>query len=234
MIATQANKYAVSGMLAGAPKTAEADLTSLLTSEDLFRMAYVPFVVAGLVWDYVDSVLGLAAQMRIAELKPLCRAVRRLRADYDRQRSLFFDATHIAREQENMIVYEDGVADIMSLFLRNVKADIEVHYPQLQPAYRYLLSGVYQCVITLDALFIYTSRQEDALSRKVRKPVGHILPASLRTLRSLLPQFIGDKPASSQFAAMCSEFSRTFAAQMGLVGIADKSQGENQTQDCQS
>lgn len=195
-------------------------LSKILDRDTLFRFAYVPFVIAELVWDYADTILTLSAMMRTGA-KKLCRAVRELRRDYERERAQFIDQTHKDSEVENMYVFEDGVKDIYTQMLVNVRCDLKSEYPSLDKDSIDLLTAVYQCDITLQSLILYTQQQTAKIERIVGHQIGKILPAQIYKLARLIPEFVGDKPASENFNKLKKQYEKTFATQIALIELSD-------------
>lgn len=195
-------------------------LSKILDRDTLFRFAYVPFVIAELAWDYADTVLTLSAMMKTGA-KKLCRAVRELRREYERERARFIDQAHKDSEVENMYVFEDGVKDIYTQMLVNVRCDLNSEYPSLDKDSVDLLTAVYQCDITLQSLILYTQQQTSKIERIVGHRIGKILPAQVYQLARLMPEFIGDKPASERFNKLKKQYEKTFATQIALIELND-------------
>ncbi len=197
----------------------ELRLSRLLDRETLFRFAYVPFVIAQLVWDYADTILTIAAWLRITETKPLCRAIKELRRDYDRIRAPYIDKAHANSEIENGYVFEDCVKSITDQLLLNLRIDIRSEYPEIEPEYLNFLLAVYQCDITLKSLLLYVRRQTDIIAKKIDRHVGRILPDAVYKLDKLILEFVGDKPVSKKFDNLKRQYIETFATQIALVGL---------------
>lgn len=195
-------------------------LSKILDRDTLFRFAYVPFVIAELAWDYADTVLTLSAMMKTGA-KKLCRAVRELRREYERERARFIDQAHKDSEVENMYVFEDGVKDIYTQMLVNVRCDLNSEYPSLDKDSVDLLTAVYQCDITLQSLILYTQQQTSKIERIVGHRIGKILPAQVYQLARLMPEFVGDKPASERFNKLKKQYEKTFATQIALIELND-------------
>lgn len=212
-------------------KEEEWRLSQMLDSETTMRFAYVPFVIAKLVWDYADTLLSEVARMKLSETKPLCRAIRQLKREYDQIRAPYIDSKHEDSEEENMYVYEDGVARIMNQCLSNVRIDLKSEYPELdEEEYLPFLVAVYQCDITLKSLLLYTERMTAKVAQIIDRHVGHILPESLYKLNRLVLEFVGDKPVSEKFKILKKKYIETFATQMALVELSEvKEEDENST-----
>lgn len=205
------------------PKTQEDEerrLSRLLDEETLFRFAYVPFVIAQLVWDYADTILNMATLLHITQTRKLSRTIKELRRDYDQVRAPHIDAAHEASEVANMYVFENSVAGITQLLLVNLKIELNREYPELEADYLAFLIAVYQCDITLKALLLYTRRQTDRIAKKIDRNVGHILPEAIYRLGKLIPEFVGDKPVSDRFAKQKQQYIETYATQIALAELS--------------
>lgn len=219
---SKSNGYKIKYVIFDEPKHHEDEemrLSRLLDKDTLFRFAYVPFVIAQLVWDYADTILTMAAWLRISETKKLCRAVRELRRDYDRIRAPHIDAAHEASEVSNMYVFEDCVADITKQLLLNLRINLKSEYPELDEEYLGYLIAIYQCDITLKALLQYTAKQTERIAKKINRNVGHILPESVYKLNRLVLEFVGDKPVTEKFATLKQKYIDTFATQIALIEL---------------
>ncbi len=194
-------------------------LSKLLDNESLFRFAYVPFVIAKLVWDYADTILDIVSRLRIRETKALSRTIKTLRREYEQFRAPYIDEFHEQSENENMIVFEDGVSDIMAQMILNVRCDLKMEYPDIDNDYMLLLIAVYQCDITLRALLLYAERQAESVAKKLDKYVGPILPRQMYALKALVIEFVGDMPPSERFSTLKKQYIETFANQMALIEL---------------
>ncbi len=200
----------------------ELKLSEILDSETLMRFAYIPFVVAQLAWDYADTVIDVSTLLRLHPTKKLCRAIRELKRRYDNVRAEFTNYAHRDSEIDNMYVFEDGVSDLFSLYLKNIEFDLKKEYPDLEGDYKVMLLSVYQCHIVLKAIYRYAEMQRDKIEKIVGHRIGDILPVELRKLDILIMEFIGDKPVSSQFDVQQKTYAQCIANRMCLVELNDK------------
>lgn len=191
----------------------------MLDSETLFRFAYVPFVICELVWDYAETIVSLSKYLKLHETKPLSRSLKELRASYDHRRAQFVDGKHRASEQENMLVFEEGVRSIFKLYVTNLRCDLKSEYPELQPSHLDLMEAVYQCQILLKSLYRYAEGQERKIARMLKRNVGHVLPEEIYRLGHIIAAYIGDKPISEQFRKQQDTYAATLANQIALVGL---------------
>lgn len=193
--------------------------------EELFRFAYVPFVIAELVWDYADTVLSIAR--RCTATNKLRRAIIEARKEYDSLRKQFIDKNNRDREIENMYVFENGVKRIADQMLLNIHLDIDSEYPDLEPQERSMLVAVYQCHVFSKALIRYTQRQSARIEKKTGFPLGKILPDSYYIMDRLIPEYIGDKPASKRLKDLLKQYIVSLSTQMGLIVLDDTPQEDN-------
>jgi hypothetical protein len=200
---------------------AEIKLSKVLSREELFRFAYVPFVIASLVWDYVDTIFTFVTWHKIEETKKLTRYIRGLKEDYDRLRQPYIDMEHANSEQENMLIYEDAVMGITKQMLTNIRIDLTQEYPQLEKEWIDYLLSIQQAHVLLSALILYVKRQTAKIAKKINAKVGNILPPQMYRLNEVLPQYMGNRPMSPRFATLKRQYINTFATQIALIGLND-------------
>lgn len=199
----------------------EHKLSEILDTETLMRFAYVPFVVAQLAWDYADTIINIASFLRLHPTKKLCRAVRELKRQYDIVRDEFTNHAHRDSEIDNMYVFEDGVSDLFSLYLKNIEFDLKKEYPDLDGEYRSYLLAIYQCHIVLQSIYRYAEMQTKKIEKIVGHKIGDVLPSELRRLDILVIAFVGDKPISEKFDAQQKTYAQCLANRMALVELND-------------
>lgn len=196
-------------------------IETMFNREELFRFAYVPFVIAELVWDYADTVIIMAQRLNSPACRRLSRAIRNARAEYNHLRHRYIDAESREREIENGYVFEEATKRITNQMMLNVRIDINREYPALNEESRDLLLAVYQCHITSRALLRYLDRESAKVSKRVGHTIGKMLPPSYYVMDKLIPEYIGDKPASARFRKLMNEYINTFATQIALVELND-------------
>ncbi len=202
------------------------EIARILSREELFRFSYVPFVIAELVWDYADTVMICAQHIGNPATRRLSREIRNARTEYERLRQRHIDADNREREIENGYVFEDGVHDITSQMLVNIQCDIRSAYSDLNDDSRDLLIATYQCHVTSAALLKYIEKQRRDVARRLNRNVGNILPPSYMVMHRLIPEYIGDKPATPRFRDLMNKYIDTFATQIGLVELTDTPENE--------
>ncbi len=192
-------------------------LAEKLDGEPLVRFAYVPFVVARLVWDYADSITDMAAYLRISETKALSRTVKELRRQYEHECEpyILFEQS----DEGNMYAYEEGVGRITRQMLVNITADLHSEYPGRGEDYVQFLAAVYQCGVTLKALLAYCAWQGKKVEKILELPIGRYMPGQLYRLNELIPMYVGDKPVSERLTRLLQEYVETFVTQMSLIRI---------------
>lgn len=201
-------------------------VAQMFDRETLFRFAYVPFVIAELVWDYADTVIIAAINLGQPETRKLSRAIRDARREYEHLRYEVINNDTRNREIENGYVFEDAVNDITRQMLLNVRLDINSEYPDLEDKSRDLLLSVYQCYITSRALLKYLDRESAKVEKRVGHRIGRMLPPPYYVMDALIPEFIGDKPASDKFKKLMQTYIDTFANQIALIELNDVSPEE--------
>lgn len=163
-----------------------------LSEDAVFSLTYVPFVIAEVAWDYIDSILNIAVLMRLRETKPLCRTMKELRKEYDRERFAIINDKWRASETENMIMFQEELAQTyFSPVLKQYREAIEAEHGKIDDNSLMLVLSAYMCDTVLEAL----QRYERAQSKIVRAIIGYditIRPKQLDTVKRLVLQFCGD------------------------------------------
>lgn len=160
--------------------------------DELAYMGVKLYIIGSLVWDYTESVLDLAAQMKIPGApKKLSRAIRAVHRDYNRLRSYDLDAEHVEKERELAELFEDINRKDFSELCKGLVEEIREE-TNLNDEYVYLVEGVQMAMTVLDTLVLYAA-QCDTFIRKYYPQVPHsILPDHFKQLAILLPEYAGD------------------------------------------
>ena len=188
-----------------------------LSREELFRLAYVPFVVAELVWDYADTVVCTSARLGSRATRNLSRMVRRLRERYDHTRYRFIGPAERNREVDNSLIFEETIKNHSDQLLMHIRLAMKNETPNLLPEWRTMFTAVYQCHVLSRALMVYTTDQEAKVSKRIGHHIHRMLPPECYALDELLPEYFGDMPPSQSFTKILEQYSRTFAAQMSRM-----------------
>ena len=179
----------------------------------LSAMGVKLYIVGALAWDYADSVLNIAAQMRIPQTKRLCRTIRALRCNYDKMRALSLDREHI-RCEWNLAEMFEGICKShfqkLCLGLRNeIRRDTE-----LNPQYVMLVEAVQMAMTLIDTLKLYAAECDSFIRNYYPTAPHSILPDHFKSLATLLPEFAGD-------CYDASSYSRSTTARILLKEIND-------------
>lgn len=159
---------------------------------ELGHMAVKIYLVGALVWDYTDTILDIAAQMRLGgAIRKLSRTIREIHKDYDYIRSKDLDSNHIKREWELAELFESINKEAFSRLCNGLIDEIR-HDTNLDKDYEVLVEAVQMALTVLDALTLYAT-QCDKFIRTYYPGAPHsILPDHFRKLAILLPHYAGD------------------------------------------
>lgn len=163
-----------------------------IPEKDILRLSVKIFLVGALVWDYTDTVLQLAEQMRIGNgTQKISRAIKELKQDYDWMCRSHIDAEHIQQICDLSLLFER--INGLNLTKLNYGLNKEIRRDtELDTDYVMLLDAVQTALTVLDALKLYAT-QRDAEIRKYYPHAPHsCLPDHFRKLGQLLPLFVGD------------------------------------------
>lgn len=184
-----------------------------IPADRLAVMGVKLYIVGALAWDYTDSVLNIAAQMRIPQTKRLCRTIRSLRCNYDKMRALSLDREHMRCEWNLAEMFEGickGHFQKLCLGLRNeIRRDAE-----LDPQYVMLVEAVQMAMTLIDTLKLYAAECDSFIRNYYPTAPHSILPDQFKSLATLLPEFAGD-------CYDASSYSRSATARILLKEIND-------------
>lgn len=159
---------------------------------ELAHMTAKLYLVGALVWDYTDTVLDIAAQMRLGgAAKKLSRAIREIHKDYDRMRSFDLDSEDIRHEWSLAELFEDINRKHFSQLCTGLITEIR-HSLNLNGDYELLVESVQIAMTVLDALNLYAEQCDKFISKYYPCAPHSILPDHFRKLAILLPQYAGD------------------------------------------
>ncbi len=170
----------------------EINISKRLTKDELFRVAYMPFVMAQVVWDYADTLCDLSVIARESRLKRLCRAVKGLRREYDRGRAPFIDSAAQAKEEEHMIAFQEAHRDFFAKLRLAVTERIHTSHGVLDPDRETLVAACCMGVLCHRALRKLVAWADALIERKCGRASHSIMPDQMRQLGTLLPEFAGD------------------------------------------
>ena len=170
-----------------------------LTDEELFRVAYVPFAIAELAWDYAGTVMDIAAVIKDSDTRRLGRAIRKLREEYNQHRFKFIPREYRDGERENSLLFEANIAKLMQLYTVNVKAEIQRLNPQLDASYTLMLVALWQFKLVAAALMRYCVIVRNEAEEIMRVGMGSLLPRTFFAAVELIDQFRGDTTMGDAF-----------------------------------
>lgn len=150
------------------------------------------YTLTNLAWQYIDTVLDLCVQMRQPETRPLVRAVREIRREYDQFRARSVDDESARKETERTELFEDiHSEDFRKLFygLEN-----EVGKLGLTPDYKNLVLATQQALTVMDAVKVYARKLDEKMRREYSLfcPDCSLVQTEFLRLYGLIPQFAGD------------------------------------------
>lgn len=212
-------------ILRAAAEKAERDkqyLRTVLSEDAIFSIMYVPFVIAEIAWDYADTILDLAAMMRLHETKKLCRAIKETRKDYDRDRYKIINNKWRESETENMIMFQETLSEFFSKVYKTYREKLMQKYSDLEENSLMLIASVYVCRTVLKGLHRYTDAQEKIVSAILGYEIASLFPKQLTTLNKLVIEFAGDSPIDEDEDGVQTRFAEELAEYINDTEINDE------------
>ncbi len=173
----------------------EKDKTGQLPALDdgtFFRYVYMPMLLVEIIWDYADSVINLAAQMRIQSVKRLSYVIRELCGQYQYKRSKHISFEQRAKQRANMEAFQDSIGPEIDKVFSSLKRTLTDKRPHLNGDWIYFLSTVYLASILISTFKAYARYSVVKLREKYDKTPGTLIPIEIWELGKLIPEYLGD------------------------------------------
>lgn len=167
-------------------------LYSKLSEDALLCIAYVPFTIAEVAWDYADTICDISVIMRRSETKRLKRAIEQLRNDYDHKRFKTINQACRDSETANMIMFQEELSKEFNAYFQRFKKALTTQFGEIEVNSLMMTASVYLCRSVLKALFRYTAVQENIVSKILGYEIAPLLPDELHRLYNLVIEFAGD------------------------------------------
>jgi hypothetical protein len=163
----------------------------------MFRVAYIPFVMSEVVWDYVDSLLLQAAQMRNSVTKKVAREIKLLKEQYDAYMSARLSTTLLQHTMQNCeFIQEEILNEVYSMMYKSAKACIsELYDEEKKPEKIALEATAYVIKVSIRTLYKYDNWATCRVIERYGR-CGEIVPDYFRKLSFLVNNFVLDVPIS--------------------------------------
>lgn len=204
-------------------------LREVLSEDAIFSITYVPYVIAEVAWDYADTILDIAAYMKLSSTKKLCRAIKDLRREYDRTRYKIINDDWRKSETENMIMFQETLSDFFSKVYVTYRDTLKQTYTDLEENSLILVASVYECRTVLQGLSMYAAAQEKIVSSILGYQIASILPEELRKLNTLIIEFAGDCPMPDSITEVQIKFAKELAEYINDTELNDETQSTPNT-----
>lgn len=197
-------------------------IEGVLSEEELYRFGYIPFVIAGLVWDYAETVTDMCASLRLDALKHMCREIKNLRREYEQERIRTRLVKLMQHEEHNAMIFEEDIKKNMRLFLTHLRIDVDKTYPDRSDDERFLIIAIHQCIVVLDSLIENVREMCENVSNRLGVRLGTILPPTLEPLRESLKKAEDIYRLPDGFYKTKKIFSHSFANMIKAIPLTDE------------
>lgn len=165
------------------------------TAEDLpikerVRMVVKTCLLGTLAWDYVDTVLNMAAQMRIQQTKEVSRLIRQIKREYDQYLSPTLHDSDIEHTKRLSELFEDINTKTFSRLCQGLKAEIG-RIADLDSQNVYLVQAVQMVMTVIDTMKLYDKDCGEWMEAN-GVPNHTVIPSHFMRVATLIPQYAGD------------------------------------------
>lgn len=150
------------------------------------------YALMNLAWDYVDTILDQAVQMRISELKVVSRAVRENKKIFEKALWQVLGSERMQEETKRGLVLEEFVYPIIQRFRKGINAEVESR--DIEDKYKMYAVSVYEATMLVHAvLMLWSLFDERASKYGARLDRNKLVPPCFCSLVVALPSFGGDQ-----------------------------------------
>lgn len=166
--------------------------------EDLFKMSALLFVIGRLVWDYADTVLDLASQMKLGgETKKISRTIREIRRRWEIFRQKDFDSAHDRKEFDLAMIFEDLTREHLNKLCNAIRVEVSKKY-DLNDEQIMLIQAVMETLTVFDAMKMYAGQCDRFIKAYYPTAPHSIIPDEFPQMIRLVPRFIDEYYYNSQ------------------------------------
>lgn len=162
-----------------------------IPQKKLFRKAVKIQILAALVWDYCDTVINIASQMRISPTKRLSRKIRQLREEYNQRESRSLDKEHCDRAVELSELFESINMSYFDRLCAGLQLELRRN-DKLRPDFETLAIAVQMALTVIDVLHLYCIDTDFFISKYFPSADNSIFPKEIQPLMTLLPMYVMD------------------------------------------
>lgn len=162
-----------------------------LPQREFLRRGFKVFMLGSLAWDYTDTVLVVAKQLRLPdETKTVTRRIRNLKKDFDQIHSKSLSESDIEEEKNIAEQFEDFCREhlnklVFSLNNEKIVADVIRDH-------KILVNSIQQALTIIDTMKIYAAKCDRWIRDNGVHDANSILPIHFIHLSKLLPLLAGD------------------------------------------
>lgn len=162
-----------------------------LPQREFLRRGFKIFMLGSLAWDYTDTVLIMAKQLRLPdETKIVTRRIRNLKMDFDQIHSKSLSESDIEEERKIAEQFEDFCREhlnklVFSLNNEKIVADVIRDH-------KILVNSIQQALTIIDTMKIYAAKCDRWIRDNGVHDANSILPIHFIHLSKLLPLLAGD------------------------------------------
>ena len=190
-----------------------------MSNEEFFRYVYLPFLAFEVAWDYAQTVLNQASQIRIPETKKVSRRLRELMNDWHSIQKKCVGVRFVEQDRERLELFHVAFEkELNGMYKKIMERVAYKHFSQTLDM-KMFIASVYMAIMVFEGCRQY-SIISDKVRAKYESDAGHIWPYHLREATKLIPQFLGkNRQIFNQDEA--NEFAEYFVSLLQDLSFVD-------------
>ena len=183
------SKYNVSSLVntvADSNTVTKEYVNSIIDNDTRYRWAYIPFIVADIMRDYLDSCYDIASIMRLSEVKKIIREIKDTENEYVYRRKQFFDNNYLDNESKNAYKLQDDITGTFGFICKKLGEDIEKSIGTIILDKKMFIIAGYMAEIIYEAICRYTADYINIIEDRFSLKTINIMPPVFNKLGKLI------------------------------------------------
>lgn len=166
------------------------ELEEMLDTDTTFRWLHIPFVMAELVWDRLDTINNVCRLIHLEHGRKLNRQINEIHRDFNsKKRCLIEGDCHNAQVEHGEAMIDEMEKDIASYYQLIYKA-VGEKFPELNNDERMFVSAIHEARMLYAAIKVYNEKFRNILKRDFGLTTKDIMPADFWKLDAIVIQFM--------------------------------------------
>lgn len=162
------------------------EMEEMLDTDTTFRWLHIPFVIAELVWDRLDTVKIVSQMMKLDHTRKINRQIDEIHRDFNSKKRFLIEGdchSKQAKHGEEMI---DEIEEDLSEYYQSIYKAVCDRFPELDNDNRMFVSAIHEARLIYTAIKRYNEKFRNILKRDFGLTTKDIMPSDFWKLDALV------------------------------------------------